>query len=95
MKIKLTQGYFIEPDELQYTLLQRYTYTAKDGSKKESVRTVSYHRTLEQAVEKYLRAVETSLQPDKAATMREYVKMYTQATKTAVRAVKQAAEGKE
>lgn len=95
MIIKLTQGYFVEPDEMQYILKQRYTCKAKDGSEKEAVRNVSYHLTLEQAIEKYLKMLETSLQPDKAVTLREYVKMYTQATKAAVRAIKQATEGKE
>ena len=51
MEIKLTKGYFIEPDEWQYILKQRYSYKAKDGTEKEGVRNVTYHRSMEQAIE--------------------------------------------
>lgn len=80
-------GYYITVDELQYILRQEYPGVNKEGDKTKCVRTVSYHRTLEQAVEKYLKLVETSLQPDKAVTLREYVKMLKQENKRVVKAI--------
>jgi hypothetical protein len=95
MEIKLTKGFFIEPDEFQYILKQRYEAEKRDGEKYEAIRTISYHRTLEQAVEKYIHMLETFLQPDKAASLREYVKMYKQETKSAIKGVKSLIEERE
>lgn len=87
MEIKLTKGFFLEKDEWQYILRQRYTAVGRDGSRSENVKTISFHRTISQAVEKYISLLQTDLQTDKAVTLREYVKMVTQENKRAVKAI--------
>lgn len=88
MKIKLTKGFFIDSDEFQYILKQQYEAEGRDGTKREEVKTISYHRTLEQAIEKYLRMLENLLTPDKAVSVRAYVKTYILETRAAVEAIK-------
>lgn len=94
MEIKLTKGYFIDSDEWQYILKQRYEAESRDGTKREEVKTISYHRTLEQAVEKYIHMLENLLTPDKAVSLREYVKMVTRSNKEAVKVIKSLIESK-
>lgn len=87
MDIKLGHGFFVEVDEWQYILKRRYTATRVDGSKREEVKTISYHRTLEQVCEKYIHMVQELLQADKTATLREYVNLVKRSNKEAVKAV--------
>ena len=88
MEIKLTKGFFIEPDEFQYILKQRYNAEDKEGNKKEAVKTISFHRTISQAIEKYLRMLQNVLTDDKAVTLREYVNLVTQENRKAIKAIK-------
>ena len=95
MEIKLTKGFFIETDEFQFALKQRYTAVSRDGMESENVKTVSYHRTISQAVEKYLKMLHMSMSPDKAVTLREYVNLVTKENKAAKKAIKDLLENKQ
>lgn len=89
MEIRLTDGFCIDQDEFQYILKQRYTAAKKkDGSGYESVKVISYHRTLEQAVEKYIYMRQNLLRPDTAVSLREYVNLVKRDNKEAVKAIK-------
>jgi hypothetical protein len=47
---------------------------------------------MEQVIEKYIHMLENLLTPDKAVSLRECVKMYTQETKAAIKAIKRLVE---
>ena len=49
MQINLINGFYIETDNRNYTLKQKYIGTRKDGTKKESVKIISHCGSLEQA----------------------------------------------
>ena len=93
MIINLTHGYYVILDDLQYTLKQKYTYLAKDKkSEKIGDRTVSYHLTLGQAVEKYLRLLECTMPEDEAVTLRGYLALQEKRNIEAVRSITKAIE---
>ena len=49
MQINLINGFYIETDNRNFTLKQKYIGTRKDGTKKESVKIISHCGSLEQA----------------------------------------------
>ena len=55
VRINLTNNYFIEQEPLNYTLKQSFQGEKKDGTPKESVRTIGYFGNLEGAVKRYLK----------------------------------------
>lgn len=55
VRINLTNGYFIEQEPLNYTLKQSFKGEKKDGTPKESVRTIGYFGDLEGAIKRYLK----------------------------------------
>ena len=52
--IKLQNDYFIEIDELNATLKQKFTGKTKDGAAKESVRTIGYFNKPVDAIERFV-----------------------------------------
>ena len=58
IRIELINNYFIEVDEMNHTLKQRYTGEDKDGNKKEGCeRTIGYFKTVQDCVERLIRLV--------------------------------------
>ena len=53
-KIELQDGYFIEVDELNATLKQRYIGKKKTGEEKESERTIGYYSKPVDAIERFV-----------------------------------------
>ncbi len=53
-KIELRDGYFIEVDELNSTLKQRYEGTKKTGEKKDSKRVIGYYSTPTDALKRFV-----------------------------------------
>ena len=51
MQINLINGFYIETDNRNFTLKQKYIGTRKDGTKKESVKIISHCGSLEQAID--------------------------------------------
>lgn len=90
--IKLPNGYFIEIDDMNLTLKQKYTYTDKNGDEKEAVRTIGYYNPhgngMEGAIKRYLTCNQIDLQSREAVEMSEYVKSIERINKEAVQAFK-------
>lgn len=94
MEIKLTKGYFITVDDWQYILSQRYTYKTEKGEDKTGTRNTTYHRTLGDAIERYLKCLQDSVEPCKVLSLREYCKLVEKSNKEAVKDVKDLVGGR-
>ena len=69
MIIKLSNGYYIEVDNLNHTLKQTYIGKTKDGKTKECEKVIGYFSSLDNALQRYLIHNQTdctsrTLQPD-------------------------------
>jgi hypothetical protein len=87
MQITLINGYYIDVDDLNYTLKQEYVGKDKDGNSKVSTRVIGYYGKLEHAVDSFLKRNQTSVLGQKSVSMKEYVKSIEQINKDAVRAI--------
>lgn len=92
MKILLINGYYIETDNRNFTLRQKYIGTKKDGTKKESVKIISHCGSLEQALETFLRLNQIDRGAKLAVDLMEYVNYIEQSNKLAVKALKSVLE---
>ena len=88
MQINLINGFYIETDNRNYTLKQKYIGTRKDGTKKESVKIISHCGSLEQALETFLRLNQIPQDSKLAVDLMEYVNLVERSNKEAVRALK-------
>lgn len=93
MQINLINGFYIETDNRNFTLKQKYIGTRKDGTKKESVKIISHCGSLEQALETFLRMNQIPHDSKLAVDLMEYVNLVEQSNKEAVRALKSVLEG--
>ena len=93
MQISLINGYYIETDNRNFTLKQKYIGTRKDGTKKEAVKIISYCGSPEQAIETFLRMNQISQDSKIAVDLMEYVNLVERSNKEAVRALKSVLEG--
>lgn len=84
MQITLTNGYYIEIDELNHTLKQEYVGKDKDGNSKVAVRVVGYYGKLEHAIKRFLQCNQIGIIGQKSVSMKEYVKMVEDINKKAV-----------
>ena len=95
MKILLINGYYIETDNRNFTLRQKYIGTKKDGTKKDSVKIISHCGSLEQALETFLRMNQISQDSKLAVDLMEYANYIEQSNKEAVQALKREIEVRE
>ena len=95
MQIDLTNGYCIEVDSMNYTLMQKYRGVDKDGNlkEKETVRTLGYFSTLESALKKFLKMNQIDLMADMGMGMYDFVKKVEESNEMAVQAIINALEG--
>ena len=93
MQINLINGFYIETDNRNFTLKQKYIGTRKDGTKKESVKIISHCGSLEQAIETFLRLNQIDRGAKLAVDLMEYVSLVEQSNKEAVQALKSVLEG--
>ena len=84
MKIELTNGYYIEIDELNHTLKQEYVGKDKDRNSKVSVRVIGYYGKLEHAVDRFVSCNQIGIIGQKSVSMKDYVKMVEDINKKAV-----------
>ena len=89
MLIKLDKDFYIDIDDMNHTLKQKYMRKSKDGEEKEAERVLGYFPDVEACVEEYLDARQKLLTPDKAVTLREYVNLVKKSNNAAVKAIKQ------
>ena len=93
MQINLINGFYIETDNRNFTLKQKYIGTRKDGTKKESVKIISHCGSLEQALELFLRINQVPKEAKIAVDLMAYASFIEQSNKEAVRALKSDLEG--
>ena len=93
MQISLINGYYIEVEQRNFTLKQKYIGTKKDGTKKEAVRMNGHFGSLEQALETFLRLNQIPHKAKLAVDLIEYVSLVEKSNKEAVQALKSVLEG--
>ena len=92
MQINLINGFYIETDNRNFTLKQKYIGTRKDGTKKESVKIISHCGSLEQALDLFLRINQVPKEAKMAVDLMAYADFIEQSNKEAVRALKREIE---
>ena len=95
MQINLINGFYIETDNRNFTLKQKYIGTRKDGTKKESVKIISHCGSLEQALDLFLRINQVPKESKMAVDLMAYASLVEQSNKEAVRALKREIEVRE
>lgn len=92
MQINLINGFYIETDNRNFTLKQKYIGTRKDGTKKESVKIISHCGSLEQALELFLRINQVPKEAKMTVDLMAYASLVEQSNEEAVRALKREIE---
>ena len=93
MQISLINGYYIEVNNRNFTLRQKYLGTSKDGTKKEYSKIISHCCSLEQALETFLRLNQIPHGSKLAVDLMEYANYIEQSNKEAVQALKSVLDG--
>ena len=93
MQIILINGYYIETDNRNFTLKQKYIGTRKDGTKKDSIKIISHCGSLEQALETFLRMNQIPHDSKLSVDLMEYADLVEQSNKEAVQALKRVLDG--
>ncbi|MBO5853135.1 MAG: hypothetical protein J6Q61_00185 [Bacteroidales bacterium] len=79
--VELINDYFIEVDELNHTLKQRYIGEDKDGNPKESERTIGYFPNVKACVERIVRFIPLDENDGAVISLREYAELAEKAFK--------------
>ena len=95
MQINLINGFYIDTDNRNFTLKQKYIGTRKDGTKKEAVKIISHCGNLEQALDLFLRINQVPKEAKMAVDLMYYANYIEQSNKEAVRALKREIEVRE
>ena len=93
MQITLISGFYIETDNRNFTLKQKYIGTRKDGTKKEAVKIHGHYGSLEQALEAFLKLYQMERGARFAVDLMSYADFIAESNKEAVRALKSVLEG--
>ena len=93
MQISLINGYYIEVNNRNFTLRQKYVGTSKDGAKKEYSKIISHCGSLEQALETFLRMNQIPQDSKLAFDLMEYANLVEQSNKEAGGGLKSFFEG--
>lgn len=72
LKIELINDYYIEVDELNHTLKQRYIGKDKDGNKKDAERIIGYFPDVQACVERLFRLVVLDETDKTVISLKEY-----------------------
>ena len=86
--IKLTNGYFLDIDDMNVTLKQKKVRKDEEGNKKEYEVTHGYFSTIEGAVRRCIKLNQIDLLPEEAMQMEEYIKSINRINENAVSDVK-------
>lgn len=84
MQIQLTKSHYIDVDEFNYTLKEKYAGKTKDGKEKEAEKVIGYYGKLESAIEGFIKHNQIASIGDLSVDLREYVKMVEEVNKKAV-----------
>lgn len=75
VRIELLRGYFIEVDEMNHTLKQRYIGEVKDTKeKKESERLIGYYPNVRACLERIVDLIAIDVCEHEQITMNDYIK---------------------
>ena len=88
MQINLINGFYVETDNRNFTLKQKYIGNRKDGTKKESVKIISHCGSMEQALDLFLRINQVPKEAKLAVDLMAYADFIEQSNKESVRALK-------
>ena len=80
-KIVLKDGYFIEVDEMNATLKQKYTGKSKEGDEKECEKTIGYYSKPTDAMERFVVLNRTDKMDGTTLSISEYVSELKKADK--------------
>lgn len=83
--IRLNHGYFVDTDERNYTLRQRYMTHKKDGIENETERTVGHFGTMKGAVMEYIKCSSAQNAEPYDGSIIEYAEIIDRAAKKAVK----------
>lgn len=72
-RVNLMDGYFVDIDQLNYTLKQEREGRSKDGEPKVSERIIGYFSNMSQCVERVCREHEATLSAEASISLQEYV----------------------
>ena len=72
--IELRDGYYIEIDEMNATLRQRYDGKTKEGEKKDAERTIGYYSTPREALKRFVALNRLDKMDGTSLSISEYVK---------------------
>lgn len=79
--IELIEGYFIEVDELNHTLKQRYKGETKEGKCKDAERIIGYFPNVQACLERIVRLIPLDEKDGVVISMREYAETAEKAFK--------------
>lgn len=79
--IELLDDYFIEVDEMNHTLKQRYTGKTKDKKEKQAERTIGYFPNVNACLERIVRLIPLDENSGEVISMREYAEAAEKAFK--------------
>ena len=95
MQINIINGFYIDTDNRNFTLKQKYIGTRKDGTKKDAVKIISHCGNLDQALDLFLRITQVPNEAKMAVDLMSYASLVEQSNKEAVRALKREIEVRE
>lgn len=95
MQINLINGFYIDTDNRNFTLKQKYIGTRKDGTKKEAVKIHGHYGSLEQALEAFLKLYQMDRGARFSVDLMSYADFIAESNKEAVRALKREIEVRE
>ncbi len=95
MIIKLSNGYFIEVDNVCHTLKQKYIGETKKGEKKECERFIGYFSNLEHALEHYVKHYQSDFMADASMDLDTYLRCVKDSNIMAVKQIKALVRGNE
>ena len=82
--IELKNGYFIEVDQLNYTLKQKYQGKTRDGELKESEKICGYFGKIRKAIDKYIELTQLDVLGEEAVSLEQYVETVERSNTLAV-----------
>ena len=88
MIIKLTNGFYIEVDEMNYTLKRKYVTEDKEGKPKDVEKTIGYYSSLDGAIKRYITLNQIVLNSREAMELDEFVKSIERINNEALRQFK-------
>ena len=79
--IEIVNDYFVEVDELNHTLKQRYIGEDKDGNPKEAERIIGYFSNVQECVERVVRLITLDENNGAVISLRDYAEAAEKAFK--------------